>query len=214
MRVHCVNYRHVIHALRRKPQALAGSVYRDGLFPRSEYAEAWAALSAALPRRDACRRMVDLLCLAHDEGCEAELAGLIADSLAEGAARSPRIAREAGTAIPRAPGRHARHADRSGQLRRPAGGLRMTAVAAPRPVDVHALPTMLTALRLPSFQRTGKRWPSAPTPRAGRPPASSPPWPSSNWPNAMPGASSATSSSPSCPAARRSPPSTSRRCPG
>ena len=50
LRVHCVNYRHVIHALRRKPQALAGSVYRDGLFPRSEYAEAWTALSAALPR--------------------------------------------------------------------------------------------------------------------------------------------------------------------
>jgi DNA replication protein DnaC len=40
-----------------------------------------------------------------------------------------------------------------GQLRRPAGGPRMTAPAAPRPVDVHALPTMLTALRLPSFQR-------------------------------------------------------------
>jgi hypothetical protein len=82
VRVHCVNYRHVIHALRRKPQALAGSVYRDGLFPRTEYAEAWTALSAALPRRDACRRMVDLLGLAHDEGCEAELAFLIADSLA------------------------------------------------------------------------------------------------------------------------------------
>jgi len=29
----------------------------------------------------------------------------------------------------------------------------MTAPAAPRPVDVHALPTMLTTLRLPSFQR-------------------------------------------------------------
>jgi hypothetical protein len=84
VRVHCVNYRHVIHALRRKPQALAGSVYREGLFPRSEYAEAWAALSAALPRRDACRRMVDLLGLAHDEGCEAELAGLIAEALARG----------------------------------------------------------------------------------------------------------------------------------
>ncbi len=82
LRVHCVNYHHVIHALRRKPQALAGSVYRDGLFPRSEYAEAWAALSTALPRRAACRRMVDLLGLAHDEGCEAELASLIADSLA------------------------------------------------------------------------------------------------------------------------------------
>ena len=84
LRVHCVNYRHVIHALRRKPQALAGSVYRDGLFPRSEYAEAWAALSAALPRRDACRRMVDLLWLAHDEGCETELATLIAGSLGQG----------------------------------------------------------------------------------------------------------------------------------
>ena len=29
----------------------------------------------------------------------------------------------------------------------------MTAPAAPRPVDVHALPAMLNALRLPSFQR-------------------------------------------------------------
>ena len=28
--------------------------------------------------------MVDLLCLAHDEGCEAELALLIADSLRQG----------------------------------------------------------------------------------------------------------------------------------
>lgn len=84
IRVHCVNYRHVIHALRRKPQALAGSVYRDGLFPRSEYAAAWTALSDALPRKDACRRMVDLLWLAHDEGCEAELAALIAVSLAQG----------------------------------------------------------------------------------------------------------------------------------
>jgi hypothetical protein len=84
VRLHRVDYRHVIHALRRKPQALAGSVYRDGLFPRSEYAAAWAALSDALPRRDACRRMVDLLWLAHDEACEAELAALIAEELASG----------------------------------------------------------------------------------------------------------------------------------
>jgi hypothetical protein len=84
VRLHRVDYRHVIHALRRKPQALAGSVYRDGLFPRSEYAAAWAALSEALPRRDACRRMVDLLWLAHDEACEAELAALLAEELAAG----------------------------------------------------------------------------------------------------------------------------------
>ena len=77
-----VDYRHVIHALRRKPQAFARLVYRDGLFPREEYARAWTRLSETLPERDACRRMVALLALAHDEGCEAELARLIAEDLA------------------------------------------------------------------------------------------------------------------------------------
>ena len=83
-RVHVVDYRHVIHALKRKPQALAGSVYRDGLFPRSEYAAAWQQLSAGLPQKEACRRMVALLALAHEEACEAELAALIAGDLALG----------------------------------------------------------------------------------------------------------------------------------
>ena len=83
-RAHRIDYRHVIHALRRKPQAFAASVYRDGIFPRGEYAAAWQALSEALPRRDACRRMVDLLWLAHDEACEAQLAALITGELAAG----------------------------------------------------------------------------------------------------------------------------------
>ena len=84
VRIHQVDWRHVIGSLRRKPQALAGSVYRDGLFPRTEYAAAWSAMSAALPQRDACRRMVDLLWLAHEEACETELAALIAEDLAAG----------------------------------------------------------------------------------------------------------------------------------
>ena len=83
-RRHVVDYRHVIHALKRKPQALAGSIYRDGLFPRSEYARAWQHLSARLPQRDACRHMVDLLALAHEEACEADLARLIDADLAAG----------------------------------------------------------------------------------------------------------------------------------
>ncbi len=83
-RVHQVDYRHMIHALRRKPQALARSVYRDSLFPRTEYAEAWTRLSETLPEKEACRRMVALLALAHDEACEAELAALIAEDLAAG----------------------------------------------------------------------------------------------------------------------------------
>ncbi|MHB1103472.1 MAG: hypothetical protein ACYC0C_12020 [Devosia sp.] len=34
-----VNYRHVIHALRRKPMALLDLVYRDQFFPREAYLE-------------------------------------------------------------------------------------------------------------------------------------------------------------------------------
>ena len=76
-----VDHRHVIHALRRKPQAFARLVHRDGLLPREECAQAWARLSEARSQKDACRRMVGLLALAHDEGCEAELAHLIPEGL-------------------------------------------------------------------------------------------------------------------------------------
>jgi hypothetical protein len=37
---HVVDYRHVIHALRKKPMALLNLVYRDQLFPRPAYARA------------------------------------------------------------------------------------------------------------------------------------------------------------------------------
>ena len=88
-RVHVVNYHHVIHALRRKPQALCNSVYRDNLFPRAEYAEAWKVLQRDLPRRDACRRMVDLLFIAHEQACEVELAHLLSADLADGTLPDP-----------------------------------------------------------------------------------------------------------------------------
>jgi hypothetical protein len=69
-----VDYRHIIHSLRRKPMALLNLVYRDQLFPREAYRRAWEALTAAHPPRIACRIMVGLLALAHDRACEAELA--------------------------------------------------------------------------------------------------------------------------------------------
>src|ERR1019366_8842435 len=76
---HVVDYRHVIHALRRKPMALLNLVYRDQLFPRDAYRRTFDRLLEKLPEKSACRIMVDLLALAHDRGCEAELA-LILDS--------------------------------------------------------------------------------------------------------------------------------------
>jgi hypothetical protein len=82
--VHVVDYRHVIHALRRKPQALLNLVYRDQLFPRAAFRQAWEALIAAGPARLACRTMVGLLALAHERGCEAELAAELAAVIAAG----------------------------------------------------------------------------------------------------------------------------------
>ena len=83
-RVHVINYHHVIHALKRKPGALANSIYRNSLFPRTEYVLVWKALQASLSRRYACRRMVDILFLAHEENAEAALASLMADDLQQG----------------------------------------------------------------------------------------------------------------------------------
>ena len=81
-RDHVVDYCHVIHALRRKPMALLHLVYRDQLFPRDAYRQTFDRLMEKLPEKSACRLMVDLLALAHERGCEAELATILAGDLA------------------------------------------------------------------------------------------------------------------------------------
>jgi len=81
---HVVDYRHVIHSLRRKPMALLNLVYRDQLFPRRAYALAFDALRAGLGERSACRTMVGLLALAHECACEAELALALQSALDDG----------------------------------------------------------------------------------------------------------------------------------
>ncbi|MGY3502891.1 hypothetical protein ACVWYJ_003510 [Bradyrhizobium sp. USDA 4471] len=79
-----VDYRHVIHSLRRKPMALLNLVYRDRLFPRDAYRKTFDRLRERLPDKKACRIMVDLLALAHDRGCEAELADQLTAALDAG----------------------------------------------------------------------------------------------------------------------------------
>ena len=90
-RGHSIDYRHLIGALRRKPQALRYLVYREALFPRAAYGRAWTALDEALPQRDACRIMVRLLVLASRcEACEIALAARL-DALLD-AGRLPDLA--------------------------------------------------------------------------------------------------------------------------
>ncbi len=79
-----VDYRHLLPALKRKPGALARSVLRDELFPRTEYRQMWAQLKDRLPEASACRLMVGLLDLAGNGGCEAELAQRLARLLVSG----------------------------------------------------------------------------------------------------------------------------------
>jgi hypothetical protein len=78
---HVVNYHHVIHSLRKKPMALMGLVYRDQLFPRQAFRDVFAVMLERATEREACRMMVGLLALAHDRGCEAELAAQLEEDL-------------------------------------------------------------------------------------------------------------------------------------
>jgi hypothetical protein len=81
---HVVNYRHVIHALRKKPMALLNLIYRDQLFPRPAFARVFETLRQQAGDKQACKITVELLALAHESGCEAELAQAIEAGLEAG----------------------------------------------------------------------------------------------------------------------------------
>ena len=93
-RGHVVDCRHVIHALRRKPpthdwgrcpvRSAAISCFRPDFKDLRAYRQLYEAAMAALPEKAACKLTVDILALAHDRGCEAELATLIAGLLKAG----------------------------------------------------------------------------------------------------------------------------------
>jgi hypothetical protein len=86
---HVVDYRHVIHALRRKPMALNNLVYKDQLFPHPAYRKAFDVLLEREGERRACKITVELLALAHERVCEAELAVVITADLDAG--RAPNL---------------------------------------------------------------------------------------------------------------------------
>jgi hypothetical protein len=69
--------------------ALRDLVYRDRLFPRLEYRRAFDVLIEHLPDKKACKIAVELLALAHDRGCERELAEELARTLDAGELPDP-----------------------------------------------------------------------------------------------------------------------------
>src|SRR6202161_3973571 len=91
---HVIDYRHVIHALRKKPTALNNPVSREQVFPRPAYARAFETLHRTVGDKRACKVTVELLALAHDRGCEAELAEAIDGELDAGRLPDLAILRE------------------------------------------------------------------------------------------------------------------------
>jgi hypothetical protein len=82
--VRVIDYRHLVHALVKKPQAFRHSVFREDLFPQTAFRQAWEVLDARLDPRQACRVYVGLLHLAATHACEAQLADHLASVLAGG----------------------------------------------------------------------------------------------------------------------------------
>ncbi len=61
--------------------ALMGLVYRDQLFPRQAFRDVFDVMLEQTSNKEACRMVVELLALAHDRGCEAELATQLEEDL-------------------------------------------------------------------------------------------------------------------------------------
>jgi hypothetical protein len=94
-----------IHALRRKPMALLNLVYRDQLFPRPAYKRAFDVCREREGDKRACKLTVELLALAHERACEAELAVAIDGELDAGRLPDVGVLQERftpeGTAVPK-----------------------------------------------------------------------------------------------------------------
>jgi len=69
----CIDYRHVIGQLVRKPQAFRYSQLRDDLLPSATYQQLWSYIDEHLEPRSACKWIVGILALAARADCEQPL---------------------------------------------------------------------------------------------------------------------------------------------
>jgi len=86
----CIDYRHVITWLARKPRALAGLAFRDDLLPGPAWRTIYAQLDRQLDTGDCCKRVVAALALAAERDCADSLGAYWLDALNRG--QSPTLA--------------------------------------------------------------------------------------------------------------------------
>jgi transposase InsO family protein len=80
----CVDYRHVIGSLIKKPQAFRYSQLRDDLLPSPDYHRIWRYVDDELAPHKACRYIVRLLHLAASQHCEAALGRYVLRHIEQG----------------------------------------------------------------------------------------------------------------------------------
>jgi len=83
-RARCIDYRHLIGALTKKPQAFRYSQLREDLLPNATYRTIWHHLDSHLDGRAACKHMVAILALAAGGDCEQALGAYLLERFAGG----------------------------------------------------------------------------------------------------------------------------------
>lgn len=83
-RARCIDYRHLIGALARKPQAFRYSQLREDLLPNATYRVIWQHLDSHLEARTACKRIVGILALAARAECEQALGAYLLERIGTG----------------------------------------------------------------------------------------------------------------------------------
>ena len=82
--VRCINYRHIISSLSRKPGAFRYSILRDDILPTPTYKNIWKLIDQHCSRDRSSKLMVGILKLASDCNCEEKLGEFILSSLIKG----------------------------------------------------------------------------------------------------------------------------------
>lgn len=85
----CIDYRHVITGLVKKPRALAGPAFRDDLPPDENWRWIHKRMRELLNTEALCKRIVSALKLTAEHGRTAELGGYRREALERG--RSPSL---------------------------------------------------------------------------------------------------------------------------
>jgi hypothetical protein len=80
----CIDYRHLVESLSRKPQAFRYSVLRDDILPNQNYHKIWQSIDQRCANRHACKLIVGILKLAADHNCEEHLGSFVLDMLEKG----------------------------------------------------------------------------------------------------------------------------------